>query len=335
LLCNNILIIKADHQLKGSRHLDDIILMARRVLEIEAAELRALVDRLTPDFSGAVTSILQCRGRVIVSGMGKSGLIGKKIAATLASTGTPSFFLHPGEANHGDLGMVAKDDILLLISRSGETDELLRIIPFLKSQGNEILAFTGNPRSTLAKNARYHIDVTVSQEACPMALVPTASTTATLAMGDALAITLMRLRNFQEKDFAQFHPGGSLGRRLLTQVSDVMRATDLPICTPDEGIQDIVYVVSQGKLGLCVVSENGRIRGIITDGDIRRAMKRFGRKFLDLKASDFMTTQPIAIPGGTKLTEAYDVMNRHKVNSLLVTEEDRLIGVVQIYDLNV
>jgi len=307
--------------------------IAKEVFKIEAEAILNLSNSLNDDFETSVKDILDSRGKLIVSGMGKSGIIAKKIAATMASTGTPSFFLHPAEAYHGDLGMIEKEDIVLLISNSGETDEVLKLIPFLKSQKNIIIAMSSNPNSTLAKNANYHLNISVEKEACPLQLAPTSSTTATLVMGDALAIALMRQRNFQEKDFAQFHPGGSLGRRLLTKVSDVMKKDKLPIVSMDSSIQNIISIISQSRLGLVVVIDNENIQGIITDGDIRRAMEELQETFFTLTASKLMSKNPKSIEAKERLTTAQALMTKSKVNSLLVVDSNKLIGVIQIYDL--
>ncbi|HHH19906.1 MAG TPA: KpsF/GutQ family sugar-phosphate isomerase [Campylobacterales bacterium] len=313
----------------------DVMKIAQEVFRTEAKEIENLTQNLSLDFEQAVEDILRSEGKLIISGMGKSGIIGKKIAATLASTGTPSFFLHPGEAYHGDLGMIEANDTVLLISNSGETDEVLKLIPFLKSQNNTIVAMSGNPSSTLAQHSTYHLNVHVNQEACPLQLAPTSSTTATLVMGDALAIALMQLRGFQDSDFAQFHPGGSLGRRLLTRVEDVMRSENLPLCHPNETIKDVVHTVSQGKMGLAIVMEGAAIRGIITDGDIRRAMEEKEEQFFALRASELMSSNPKVIDPKAKLLDVQQKMAQYKVNSLLVTQESDLLGVVQIYDLGV
>lgn len=313
----------------------DLNKIAKDVFSIEAKGIEALGDKLTDDFEKAIYDIVKCRGKLIVSGMGKSGIIGKKIAATLASTGTPSFFLHPGEAYHGDLGMIEKEDIVLLISNSGETDEVLKLIPFLKSQQNIICAMSGNPNSTLAKNATYHLNVKVEKEACPLQLAPTSSTTATLVMGDALAVGLMHFRGFEEQDYAQFHPGGSLGRRLLTKVKDVMRRDNLPKVFLDDKIKTIIQTVSEAKMGLSVVMEGENIMGIITDGDIRRAMEQSEERFFSLSAKELMSLNPKTIEGSAKLTLAQKIMTEHKVNSLLVCNGKRLVGIIQIYDLGI
>ncbi len=309
-----------------------IIEIAKEIFKIESRAISNLSSLLTNDFDGAVTDILNSNGKFIISGMGKSGLIGTKIAATLASTGTPSFFLHPGEAYHGDLGMIEKDDIVLLLSNSGETDEVLKIIPFLKNQGNIIISITGNPFSTLAKNSNYHLNVHVEKEGCPLNLAPMSSTTATLVMGDAIATALMKVRDFKDKDFAQFHPGGSLGRRLLTKVENVMNSKNLPTCSLEDNIKDITKIMSSSKFGLTVVVSGNKIEGIITDGDIRRAMED-ENSFFTLTASKLMTKNPKTINQDAKLTEAQKVMTDTKINSLLVTKDKALVGIVQIYDL--
>ena len=314
----------------------DIKKLAQEVFEIESKEIANLSKRLTDDFEKGINAILQSSGKLIVSGMGKSGIIGKKIAATLASTGTPSFFLHPGEAYHGDLGMIEENDIVLLISNSGETDEVLKLIPFLKHQKNCTISMSGNDDSTLAKNTNYHLNIAVDKEACPLFLAPTSSTTATLVMGDALAVTLMKLRDFKEENFAKFHPGGSLGRRLLTTVGDVMKKKNLPIISSQAAIKEVIQRISEGKLGLVVIIDNNKIIGIITDGDIRRTMESREKDFFNLKAEDLMSIHPKLIYDTDKLISASNIMSRHKINSLLVVNESNdLMGVVQVYDLGV
>jgi len=314
----------------------DILDIAREVFSIEAKEIENLKDSLTEDFEASVKEILNCQGKLIISGMGKSGIIGKKIAATMASTGTPSFFLHPSEAYHGDLGMIENSDILLLISNSGETDEVLKLIPFLKAHANIIIGMSGNPNSTLAKYSHYHLNISVTEEACPLQLAPTSSTTATLVMGDALAVALMKLRDFQDTDFAQFHPGGSLGRRLLTKVEDVMLKENLPICGIESGIKEIIQIVSSAKMGLVVVVTDDQVtQGIITDGDIRRAMESKEEQFFSLIARELMSINPKTIEFSAKLMEAQNMMGEYKVNSLLVNKKEKLVGIVQIYDLGI
>jgi arabinose-5-phosphate isomerase len=310
--------------------------IAKEVFEIESKEIANLSNLLTDDFSDAIHAVINTSGKFIISGMGKSGIIGKKIAATLASTGTPSFFLHPGEAYHGDLGMIEKDDIVLLISNSGETDEVLKLIPFLKSQENVIIAMSGKPDSTLAKNSNYHLNIAIEKEACPLQLAPMSSTTATLVMGDAIAASLMHLRNFRDSDFAQFHPGGSLGRRLLTKVKDVMKKDILPLCYENTKVKDIIHTITAGKCGLVVVVEKKKIKGIITDGDIRRVMESQEENFFNLEASDIMSTSAKQISEESRLVEASDTMSENKINSLLVINKNfELSGIVQMYDLGI
>ena len=312
----------------------DIKKLAQEVFEIEAKEIANLSSRLTADFENAIHAILQSSGKLIVSGMGKSGIIGKKIAATLASTGTPSFFLHPGEAYHGDLGMIEENDIVLLISNSGETDEVLKLIPFLKHQKNITISMSRNEESTLAKNTKYHLNIAVDKEACPLFLAPTSSTTATLVMGDAIAVTLMKLRDFKEENFAKFHPGGSLGRRLLTTVGDVMKKQDLPTTNSNATIKEVIQRITEGKLGLVVVLDENKIKGIITDGDIRRAMESREKEFFNLFAKDLMSLDPKLIDANEKLITASTIMSENKINSLLVVNTTNdFVGVVQMYDL--
>ena len=310
--------------------------LAQEVFEIEAKEIANLSHRLTDDFEKSINAILESSGKLIVSGMGKSGIIGKKIAATLASTGTPSFFLHPGEAYHGDLGMIEENDIVLLISNSGETDEVLKLIPFLKHQKNCTISMSGNNDSTLAKNTNYHLNIAVEKEACPLFLAPTSSTTATLVMGDALAVTLMKLRDFKEENFAKFHPGGSLGRRLLTTVGDVMKKHELPITNSNATIKEVIQRITEGKLGLVVVTDENGINGVITDGDIRRAMESREKEFFGLLAKDLMSLHPKFIDESEKLITASTIMSENKINSLLVVNAmNDFVGVVQMYDLGV
>jgi arabinose-5-phosphate isomerase len=266
--------------------------------------------------------------------MGKSGLVGRKIAATLASTGTPSFFLHPGEAFHGDLGMISAEDVVLALSYSGETDEVLKIVPFIHSNGNKLISMTGKRESALAKNSDIHLDVGVKTEACILRLAPTSSTTAQIAMGDALAVALMKAREFTSMDFARLHPGGSLGRRLLMTVENVMRSNDLPVVGADCNATEMIHAVSRGGLGLIIIVENGRVEGIVTDGDIRRAMQSRQAEFFNIKAIDIATRSPKTIDVGAKLIEAEKMMTKHKVNTLLATDENgELKGVIQIYDI--
>ena len=311
-----------------------ILDLARKAINTELLALKRMKETLGDNFADAVEMILSGQGKCIVTGMGKSGLVGRKIAATLASTGTPSFFLHPGEAFHGDLGMISKEDVVLALSYSGETDEILKIVPFIHSNGNKLISMTGNPESALAKNSDVHLDVSVEEEACILHLAPTTSTTAQIAMGDAMAVALMKMRNFSSTDFARLHPGGSLGRRLLATVGDVMRSDNLPVVGPDCTAKDMIHTISRCGLGLIVVCEGDRIEGIVTDGDIRRAMERSGADFINLRAADILTRDPKRIHPEEKLIEAEKMMTRHKITSLLVTDRDeRLAGVIQIYDI--
>ena len=308
--------------------------IAEEVFEIESKEIANLSTLLTIDFENAVKSIINSKGKLIISGMGKSGIVGKKIAATLASTGTPSFFLHPGEAYHGDLGMIEKDDVVLLISNSGETDEVLKIIPFLKHQKNTTISMSGNPDSSLAKNTVFHLNISVNVEACPLQLAPTSSTTSTMVMGDALAVALMKLRDFKDVNFARFHPGGSLGKRLLQNVSNVMKKDSLPIIAPNESIKKVINILSSGKCGLAVVVNDNTIIGVISDGDIRRAMESNEINFFKLIALDIMTKEPHTVLETTKLKIAGDLMFSKKINSLIVKNDKGLLaGIVQSYDL--
>ena len=311
----------------------NILDIAKRVFEIESQEILNLSKNLDSNFEKTVKAIFNSKGKLIISGMGKSGLIGKKISATFSSTGTPSFFLHPAEAYHGDLGMVQKQDLVLLISNSGESDEVLKLIPFFKSQKNSIVSMSGNPKSTLAKNSDFHLNISIQKEACPLQLAPTSSTTATLVMGDALAVSLMEMRNFKDENFAQFHPGGSLGKRLLTKTKDVMKTKNLPICEKDENIKTIIHKITDGKYGLVIVIENSKILGVITDGDIRRAMENREDEFFKLKAQDIMTLNPKTVNQESKLSEVFEIMNRNKITSLIVVDEKNiLVGVTEIYE---
>lgn len=299
---------------------------ARQVLDIEARALTSLASRLDEEFSAAIDTIVSSGGRVVVCGMGKSGIIGRKIAATFASTGTPSFFMHPGEAYHGDLGMVVPDDTFLAISNSGETDEVVKLIPFLRSNGNHLIALTGNPVSTLARAAHIHLNIGVDAEACPFQLAPTASTTATLAMGDALAITLMRVRGFRPENFARFHPGGSLGRRLLRTVGDEMVSSELPFIAEDMPAIDVLQTMTRGRLGLAIVQSPERW-GIVTDGDVRRAIERHGNDVLQTTAADMMSTDPAMVAPATRVEDALLMMEQKAINALLVLDGTRVVGV--------
>lgn len=306
---------------------------AFRTIQLESEAISHLGSLLNDDFEGAVNAILSCKGKVIVTGMGKSGLIGKKIAATLASTGTPSFFLHPGEAYHGDLGMISKEDIILAISNSGQTDELLKLIPFLEENGNQVISMTGNPNSTLANYSHFHLNVAVKEEACPLRLAPTSSTTAAIVMGDALAISLMKERDFQLEDYARYHPGGNLGRRLLTKVKEVMRKTDLPCVPPSMTINEIIFIISKSRMGIAVVTFENKILGVITDGDIRRSIEKNPEGFLTIQALEIMSKSPKVISPEARINEAEELMRVNKIHSLPVTDEsNRLLGIIEYYN---
>ena len=280
-----------------------ILDLARKAINTELLALKRMKETLGDNFADAVEMILSGQGKCIVTGMGKSGLVGRKIAATLASTGTPSFFLHPGEAFHGDLGMISKEDVVLALSYSGETDEILKIVPFIHSNGNKLISMTGNPESALAKNSDVHLDVSVEEEACILHLAPTTSTTAQIAMGDALAVSLLQMRGFTSVDFARLHPGGSLGRRLLMTVGNVMRSHDLPVVAPDCSATDMIHAISKGGLGLIIICDGERIEGIVTDGDVRRAMERRRAEFFNIKAADIATPNPKTISADRKLID--------------------------------
>ena len=305
---------------------------AAQCLRDEAQALTDLVGQLDEEFDRAVDMIYHCRGKVIVTGVGKSGNIGAKIAATLSSTGTPSFFINPLDVFHGDLGVMTADDVVLALSNSGQTDELLRFIPFVLHMNVPIISMTGNPESLLAKYSNVHITVKVAKEACPLNLAPTSSTTAALAMGDALAVALMEVRNFKPRDFAQFHPGGELGKRLLTTARDVMKSDHLPIIPSDMHLGEAIIHVSKGKFGLGVSLVDGRVDGLITDGDIRRAMEKWQSQFFDKTVSDIMTTNPKCVSPNTKVTEIQHIMNKYKVHTVLVVDQERhLLGIVDHY----
>ncbi|WP_412175785.1 KpsF/GutQ family sugar-phosphate isomerase [Campylobacter sp. CNRCH_2013_0671h] len=309
----------------------DAIKIAKEVFEIESKTILDLCDNLDEDFNKAIELILSIRGRCVVSGMGKSGHIGAKIAATLASTGTPSFFMHPGEALHGDLGMLTSEDVLLAISNSGETEEVLKLIPVIKKRKIPLIVMAGNQNSTLAKQADIFINIAVKKEACPLQLAPTSSTTATLAMGDAIAVALMRARNFRPDDFALFHPGGSLGRKLLTRVGDLMVSNNLPMVNPESEFNELVDVMTSGKLGLCIVLENKKLVGIITDGDLRRALRANGKPRFDFKAKEIMSEKPKTIEASAMASEAEELMLKHKIKEIVVTQDEKIVGIIQLY----
>ena len=306
---------------------------AVRCLKDEAEAILSLIPQLDENFDKAVDMIYSCKGKVIVTGVGKSGNIGSKIAATLSSTGTPAFFINPLDVFHGDLGVMTPDDVVLALSNSGNTDELLRFLPMILHMKVPVIAMSGNSESLLAKYSDVHIKVKVEKEACPLNLAPTSSTTAALAMGDALAVALMQVRNFKPRDFAQFHPGGELGRRLLTTAEDVMRADELPILPEEMHLGEAIILVSKGKLGLGIsLNSANEVEGIITDGDIRRAMEKWQAEFFNHTVADIMTRTPKMVSPVTKISEVQKVMNKYKVHSVLVVDEHKhLLGVVDHY----
>ena len=305
---------------------------AIQCIKDEANATLALIEQLDDNFDKAVELMYHCKGKVIVTGVGKSGNIGAKIAATLSSTGTPAFFANPLDVFHGDLGAMTKDDVVLALSNSGQTDELLRFIPMVLHMNIPIIGMSANPKSLLAKYSTTHIKVWVEKEACPLNLAPTSSTTAALVMGDALAIALMEVRKFRPKDFAQFHPGGELGKRLLTTAQDAMRSEDLPIIPKEMHLGEAIIHVSNGKLGLGVSIENDKVIGLITDGDIRRAMEKWQAKFFDHTVEDIMTRTPKTVLPNTKIAEIQSIMHQYKIHTVLVCDkEQRLLGVVDHY----
>lgn len=304
----------------------DFIAAGQKVFEIEARAVQAAGLRLDKSFYDAIEGILKSTGRVILCGMGKSGIIARKITATLASTGTPSLFMHPGEAYHGDLGMVTPADVFVAISNSGETEEVLKLISFLHDNGNFVIAMTGNPKSTLAKASHCHLNVGVDEEACPLQLAPTSSTTTTLAMGDALAVVLMKARDFQPEHFARFHPGGSLGRRLLRKVEDEMTKKNLPFVKETDSFTKVIDTMTSGMLGLVVVRREAGL-GLITDGDIRRALDKYEKQVFEKTAGYLMSKDPIVVPAGTRVSDAIALMDQRNITSLLVSQAEEIVGI--------
>lgn len=308
-----------------------LIESVQRTLSEQGQALTALSQQLDArQYAVALKMMLECKGHVILSGMGKSGHVGRKMSATMASTGTPSFFIHPAEAFHGDLGMITPYDLLILISASGETDEILKLIPSLKSFGNRIVAITNNGQSTLAKHADAVLELHMASEACPNNLAPTTSTTLTIAIGDALAIALMEKRHFRSDDFARYHPGGSLGRRLLTRVSDVM-SDQVPTIDASADFKQVIQAISGGCQGMVAVTEQNRLVGIITDGDLRRFMEKT-ENFLQTTIVSMMTRQPLTISPAMMVAEAEAIMQKRRVSSLLVTENDNIVGLLRIFN---
>jgi len=308
---------------------------AKNIFTSEAQAINNLKELLTEDFDKSIQLIKKSKGRIVISGMGKSGHIGKKIAATLASTGTPSFFMHPAEAIHGDLGMLTSDDILLAISNSGESDEIVKIIPLVKARGISLIGMVGNTTSTLARHADYLLNISIEKEACPLSLAPMSSTTVTLAMGDALAGALMIEKNFKAEDFAMYHPGGSLGRRLLTKVKDLMSTKNIPTVEEGDDFSTVIQTITKGKLGLCMVVKSTTLVGIITDGDLRRALESDSKSRFTFNASEMMTVNPKTTTSNEMAINAKKLMLKYKINELPVVDSGKLVGIVQIYDMEV
>ena len=309
--------------------------LGRAVIETEAQAIKLLLDRIDENFAKACQHLLTCQGRIVVIGMGKSGHIGGKIAATLASTGSPAFFVHPGEANHGDIGMITAKDVALAISNSGETSEILTLLPLIKRLNIPLISFTGNPSSTLARASTVHLDISVEKEACPLGLAPTSSTTAALVMGDALAIALLEIRGFTAEDFALSHPGGSLGRRLLLRIDDVMRTGNaIPQVREHADLTDALMEMTEKRLGITtIISPEGKLAGIFTDGDLRRVLDQ-GMDVHTTKIKDVMTINCKTIPPGILAAEAVQLMEAHKITALIVTDQKQLpVGIVHLHDL--
>lgn len=316
--------------------MENILDIAKRVLRIEAEAVNGLIEKLDSNFEKAVEIIYNTKGRVVVTGMGKSGLVGKKIAATLASTGTPAFFLHPAEASHGDLGMVTERDIVIAISNSGETEELVGLIPFLKRFNLTLISMTGNQNSTLARASNISLDISVKEEACPLGIVPTASTTATLALGDALAVALLIKRGLNKEDFAFFHPGGIIGKKLFIKVKDLMHTGEtLPIVLPHIPMIKAVVEISSKRLGVTIVTDSdNRIAGIITDGDLRRGIEKWGKAFFDMMAGEVMSKNPKIISENELAVKALSIMETYSITSLIVPDDEgRAKGIIHLHDI--
>jgi arabinose-5-phosphate isomerase len=313
--------------------MDKTIEVAKEVFEIEISGMREVCSKIDNTFSECIDLILSTKGRVVITGMGKSGLVGQKITATLSSTGTRSFFMHPAEAYHGDLGMIDPEDVIIAISNSGETSEVLKILSFFKDNNNKVIALTQNLESTLAKYSDYTLDTGVSKEACPLALAPTTSTTVTMTMGDAIAISLMNKKNFKEENFAKLHPGGSLGKKLLSKASDYMKSENLPVISSVTKFEDILSSITKGRMGISVVVDDDQILGVITDGDIRRAITKFKEQALSQDANSIMTKGPKTIDCNMKLAVAETLMHDKKISNLLVTDNAKLVGILSRYDI--
>lgn len=309
----------------------EMINKAKDCLQCEAAAIEALIPRLGDDFVRAVEAIRDCKGKIVVTGVGKSGHVGSKIAATLASTGTPAFFLNPLDAYHGDLGMLTENDLVLAISYSGATEELLRFLPLIQAKHIPIIGLTGNADSLLARYSDIHLNIAVAHEADPLNLIPTASTTVTLALGDALACALIEAKHFQPTDFAQLHPGGDLGRKLLAKVEEVMFTENLPFVRPDMPLSEAIEIVTNGKLGVGIVVERGELVGIITDGDIRRAMQKLGQEFFATPVAQIMSKNPKTISRNAKIVEAGEMMNHHSIHTLVVLDDNNVCGIIDSF----
>ena len=314
------------------KNFKDILSTAKRTILIEADAIKNLIDFLDDDFENAVKTIFKSKGRVIVTGIGKSANIGTKIVATLNSTGTPAIFMHAADAIHGDLGNIQKDDVVICISKSGNTPEIEVLVPLIKNYGNKIAAITGNTNSFLAKNADFILNSTIEKEACPNNLAPTSSTTAQLVIGDALAVCLLELRDFSSKDFAKYHPGGTLGKKLYLRVSDLVAKNEIPKVNPNTTVKDVIIEISKKRLGTTAVIENNKIVGIITDGDIRRMLEN-NTNIHQLKAHDIMGNNPIIVTHNDMAVKALDIMQNNNITQILVTKNDEYIGVVHFHDL--
>ncbi|TGL16970.1 KpsF/GutQ family sugar-phosphate isomerase [Leptospira yanagawae] len=313
----------------------DLLSIAREVIEIEAKSILDLRESIDGNFEKAIELMLRSNGRIVITGMGKSGIVGKKIAATLASTGTPSFFMHPGEAYHGDLGMLTSNDVIIAISYSGETEEVIKLIPYIQRHNIPLIAITGNKNSILSKNANHHLNAAVYMEACPLKLAPTSSTTAALVLGDAIAVALMKSKNFKAENFAEFHPGGNLGKRLLLKVRHRMVTKDLPIVEYDSSIIEIINCMTSSKVvGVSIVMKDKKVVGVITDGDIRRALRKKPEQFLNQKAIDIMGDSPVTISPDEMLIVAEEKLKENRVTSLLVMEKEELLGLLHIHDMD-
>ena len=310
----------------------NVLEVAARCLRTEALAIEGLVSQLTDTFEHVVRLLYECRGKVVVTGVGKSGHVGAKIAATLSSTGTPAFYINPLDLYHGDLGVITRDDVVLALSNSGQTDELLRFIPYLKSHDIRLVGMSSNPDSLLAKYSNYHLTVRVESEACPLGLAPTSSTTAQLALGDALACALMEVRHFEAADFAQYHPGGSLGKRLLATARDIMRSENLPLLAPEATLADAILLISETKMGMAVAVDDGKVVGMLTDGDIRRAMLRLKERFFHVPVSEIMTRTPKAVQPDTHVAEIQDILTSNNIHAVLVLDDDaHLLGIVEFH----